>query len=456
MLDSIIHPDLIERYQAIPLKHEENTLFVGVTSIDPSVLAAIGFHTGMTIRPILLKKEEHHTLLNKTIAPDTSSLHKQLKNTLCSIETDENKSNQEIDNIDEPVTQMVNQLFFDAIQNCISDIHIEPLETSSRIRYRRDGILYEAANIPLHLTSRIITRLKILSNLDIAEQRLPQDGRIQLSFQHKIDIRISTCPTLHGEKIVLRLLNNQKTLLTIDELGLSEKQKSLFLSKLNEPQGLILVTGPTGSGKTITLYSALNYLNRIEKNILSIEDPIEIELIGINQISVNTKIGLDFATILRSSLRQDPDIIMIGEIRDIETAKIAMQAAQTGHLVLATLHANSAAETLSRLKVMGVDTYSLISAVSLIIAQRLIRLSCQHCSTTNDNLCHQEYHGRIGIFEFLPITKEVTDITLKGGRAEKIVNYMQKTGWETLRETGLKKVQEGVTTFAEVARVITS
>jgi len=357
---------------------------------------------------------------------------------------------------DESVIAVVDQLLGDAIEKKVSDIHIEPYEQGSRIRYRRDGLLCEAALLPAHLSVRIITRLKIMANLNIAERRLPQDGRLTLLTRlpktTPLDIRVNTCPTLHGEKMVLRLLDTATIRLTIGALGMNEKQSALFLASLARPQGLILVTGPTGSGKTVTLYSALQQVNQLEKNISTVEDPVEIELHGINQININPKIGLDFAAVLRALLRQDPDILMVGEIRDLETATIVLQAAQTGHLVLSTLHANSAAATLLRLQTMGVATDQLMGAISLIIAQRLLRQLCQHCkqpapfalegctyqgyAPVGCERCYQGYRGRTGIFELLPVTNR------------------KKESGPMLWEAGLEKVQHGMTSYAELIRVM--
>lgn len=284
-----------------------------------------------------------------------------------------------IEPITDHIINYVNELFANAINNSISDIHIEPFEHHCRIRFRRDGLLHEAASLPPHLSTQIIARLKIMAELNIAEKRLPQDGRIKTFHHNKIDIRINTCPTLFGEKIVLRLPSCNQASLNIQTLGTTEQQTAQLLHSLSKPQGLILVTGPTGSGKTMTLYSALQHLNTIEKNISTIEDPVEIQLDNINQINIRPHIGLNFATALRTLLRQDPDIIMLGEIRDHETAIIAVQAAETGHLVLSTLHTNSAIESLSRLHSLGISPYHLIHSTSLIIAQRLVRKLCVHC-----------------------------------------------------------------------------
>lgn len=359
---------------------------------------------------------------------------------------------------DEPLIQLVDKTIKDAIQLSASDIHIEPFENYSRIRFRLDGILHEVKKIPLHLALRFVTRLKVIAKLDITERRLPQDGRFQL---HNVDIRINICPTQFGEKIVLRLLNSNKISLNISNLGFSSAQKEMFLKHITRPQGLILVTGPTGSGKTVTLYAALNYLNSIEKNISTAEDPIEIQLPGINQININSKIGLEFSTILRTLLRQDPDIIMLGEIRDNETAHIAMQAAQTGHLVIATLHTNSAIETLTRLQYMGITPHDIIASVSLIISQRLVRKLCPHCKYKQNEheytgigclQCLKGYKDRTGIYEFFPVTEKVAnDILQKDINA--IRQHIKSELHETLYESGLKLVQQGITSKMELHRV---
>lgn len=374
---------------------------------------------------------------------------------------------------DEPLIRFVDHLIQHALQESASDIHIEPYEQICRIRYRQDGLLYEMAEIPINLVARLVTRLKVMAKLDISERRLPQDGRLQIQKEKNraIDIRINTCPTLFGEKIVLRILDANKIALDIHSLGMSETQKNLFLEKISAPQGMILVTGPTGSGKTVTLYSALHFLNTSEKNISTVEDPVEIQLNGINQVNINPKIGLHFSTILRNFLRQDPDIIMIGEIRDTETADIAIQAAQTGHLVLSTLHANSAIETITRLQSMGGTTYNLTSSISLIVAQRLIRKLCDHCkmphTLTAKKLielgfketdfilyrakgcehCQQGYQGRIGIYEMLSITESITHAILSG-------TTIFKENFLSLREMGLEKIRQGITSLAEINRVI--
>ncbi|OGT43090.1 MAG: hypothetical protein A3F42_03720 [Gammaproteobacteria bacterium RIFCSPHIGHO2_12_FULL_37_34] len=371
----------------------------------------------------------------------------------------------ELVKLNESVIHVVNQLFQDAIQKHVSDIHIEPYDQHCRIRFRQNGLLHEVTTLPLPLATQITARLKMMANLNIAEKRLPQDGHIPLRHTQQMDIRISTCPTLFGEKIVLRLLNSKTINMDIDALGFTEIQKKLFLSKLAQPQGLILVTGPTGSGKTVTLYSALHYLNQIEKNIVTVEDPIEIELKGINQVHVNIKIGLDTATILRSCLRQDPDIIMIGEIRDRDTATLALAAAQTGHLVLSTLHTNSAIESMLRLQQLGITADQLIPSLTLIIAQRLVRQLCPHCKEVDASgigyqpigchNCYKGFKGRTGIFELIPMTQTIASSLLSGHTMIAILQQINKEKLMLLKEAGHEKIACGITTLREIKRVLT-
>jgi len=368
-------------------------------------------------------------------------------------------------NLDESVIQFVNTLLQNAIHKNASDIHLEPQAESCRIRFRCDGLLIHAMFIEPDFALKVMTRFKIMANLNIAERRLPQDGRIQLQIEAKIDMRINTCPTLFGEKIVLRILDSNPIYLDINTLGFTSEQQALFLKSLSLPQGLILVTGPTGSGKTMTLYSALAHLNQIEKNILTVEDPVEIELAGINQVNINTRIGLDFAKALRTFLRQDPDILMVGEVRDAETATIAMQAAQTGHLVLSTMHTNSASETITRLQSMNIAAYHLASSLTLVIAQRLIRKLCMHCKLPDDSsinayravgceYCNHGYHGRIGIFELLPMTESITKTILSGANSQIILQQMRQENAVLLWESGLEKIRTGITSYSELMRVL--
>jgi type IV pilus assembly protein PilB len=371
----------------------------------------------------------------------------------------------------------------DAIRRGASDIHFEPYEKLYRVRFRMDGVLKEIAQPPVQLSGKLSARLKVMSRLDIAERRVPQDGRIKmkLSKNRSIDFRVSTCPTLFGEKIVLRILDASQAMLGIDALGYEPFQKDLYMQNLAKPQGMILVTGPTGSGKTVSLYTGLNILNREDTNISTAEDPSEINLPGVNQVNVNPKVGLTFAAAMRAFLRQDPDVIMVGEIRDLETAEIAIKAAQTGHLVLSTLHTNDAPQTLTRLVDMGVKPYAIATSVSLIIAQRLARKLCNQCKqpmdipkealvkegfTDNDiagglkifapkgcSACTDGYKGRVGIYQVLPVTDSIARIILAGGSAVEIGDEAAREGVWDLRRSGLEKVKAGVTSIEEVNSV---
>jgi type IV pilus assembly protein PilB len=375
---------------------------------------------------------------------------------------------------DRSIITFVDQIILNATLQSASDIHIEPYENYCRIRYRLDGILHKTNEISSNLASQLCARLKVMAKLDIAERRLPQDGHFQ--WRH-LNIRINTCPILHGEKVVLRILDASKILLDLTMLGLTEKQRNLFQHKLSAPQGLILITGPTGSGKTVTLYSALQYLNTTEKNISTVENPIEIPLAGINQVNIHPKINLDFSIILRTLLRQDPDILMIGEIRDIETANIAIQAAETGHLVLSTLHTNSTIETIQRFKSMNISTYHFVNALTLIVAQRLIRILCQHCKQPELTLqalpkdimnnhskpifrakgcenCLNGYQGRTGIYEFLPVTEKIVELILSDESNYIIEKEALKSGYISLRTAGIEKIMDGTTSLMEIQRVI--
>ncbi len=371
----------------------------------------------------------------------------------------------------------------DAIKRGASDIHFEPYEKMFRVRTRLDGVLTQVASPPIALANKVCARLKVMSRMDIAERRVPQDGRIKmkLSKNRAIDFRVNTCPTLFGEKIVLRILDPSSAKLGIDALGYESDQKQLYLDALAKPYGMILVTGPTGSGKTVSLYTGLNILNTEDRNISTAEDPAEINLPGINQVNVNPKVGLTFASALRAFLRQDPDIVMVGEIRDLETAEIAIKAAQTGHLVLSTLHTNDAPKTLTRLVDMGVKPYAIASTVNLIIAQRLGRRLCENCREIRDipaeallqegfteaeindglkvygpvgcNQCNDGYKGRVGIFQVLPVTEAIQRIIMEGGNAIQIAEVAQREGVADLRQAGLQKVKDGVTGLEEINRV---
>lgn len=389
---------------------------------------------------------------------------------------------QRFENDDSAITRFVNQMLEHAISQKASDIHIEPYEDYFRIRYRIDGVLQVASMPPQKAAQQLVSRLKVMSRMNISERRIPQDGNLRLEFdnkQQKMDFRVNTLPTMHGEKVVLRILDSSAAQMGIDKLGFEPVQKKAFLSALKKPDGMVLVTGPTGSGKTVTLYTGLNILNRAEKNVSTAEDPVEIQVPGINQVHVNSKVGLTFAEALRAFLRQDPDVVMVGEIRDLETAEISIKAAQTGHLVLSTLHTNSAPETLTRLLNMGVPPFSIASSINLIIAQRLGRRLCSCKKKANpskemllsvgfkehelDDLeiyepngcekCSDGYKGRVGIYQVMPISESMGRIVMNGGSAIDLADQAAKEGILDLRQAGLEKIRQGVTSIAEVDRI---
>jgi len=459
---SLIDEKLIHRHFLIPLYIQNNQLYVATD--DPSnrtSLKEIQFHTGWHINPLVAETDKLRKLIDRL-------LHKKETRVTANYFASD----------DTPVVTLVNQVLLEAIKKKASDIHFEPYEESYRIRYRQDGLLSIFATPPLSLSTRIAARIKIMSNLDISEKRLPQDGqfKIKQNDSRTIHFRVSTCPTVAGEKIVIRLLDPENTNVHVETLGFSLPQKTQFLDAIHRPQGMILVTGPTGCGKTVTLYSALNILNTLEKNISTVEDPVEIKVPGMNQVTMNMKTGLTFSKILRSFLRQDPDIIMVGEIRDLETAEIAIKAAQTGHLVLSTLHTNSATETLSRLINMGIPSFHIASSVSLIVAQRLVRRLCDHCKIISHDLvpqslielnqtptqtykaygcdqCTHGYKGRFGLFEVLPMSKEIAHIMMSGGNADALLEQAKKEGMLTMYQAGIEHIKAGTTTIEEINRV---
>ncbi len=493
-LDSIpanlVPEKLIRQHHALPIQKRGNRLFVAIS--DPMNLVALDefkFNTGISTEPVLVEEDKLDQVLDKALEMgDTSMsmdglLDDDLDNLEFTAEDDQagdDVSESDVD--DTPIVRFVHKVLLDAINKKASDIHFEPYERTFRVRFRLDGILQEIASPPINLGMRISARLKVMSRLDISERRVPQDGRIkmQLSKKRAIDFRVNTCPTLFGEKIVLRILDPSSAMLGIDVLGYEEHQKQLYLDALAKPYGMILVTGPTGSGKTVSLYTGLNILNTPDRNISTAEDPAEINMPGINQVNVKPKVGLTFASALRAFLRQDPDVIMVGEIRDLETAEIAIKAAQTGHLVLSTLHTNDAPQTLTRLANMGVPPYNIASAVSLIIAQRLARRLCDHCKTEDEvpqealleegfaknelkNLniykavgcdqCTGGYKGRVGIYQVMPVSEEMGRIIMEGGNAIQLADQAEKEGVADLRASGLKKVKDGVVSLEEVNRV---
>ena len=467
-LSEFINPELARRYRVVPLAKENSTLHLGIADpTDQATLDAILFHTGLRIHPVLMTEDKLSELIENY---SKLSTHPHLElNILNELPLDDEPLavKENTVNYEEPLIKFVDNIIQHALQKNASDIHIEPYENYCRIRYRQDGILYQVAEIPHNFANRLVTRLKIMARLDISERRLPQDGRFQLNQNSSqvIDIRINTCPTVSGEKVALRILDANKVSLAINSLGLTDAQEKIFREKISQPQGMILVTGPTGSGKTVTLYSALRHLNTAEKNISTVEDPVEIQLPGINQVNIHPKIGLHFATVLRTFLRQDPDVLMVGEIRDTETAEIAIQAAETGHLVLSTLHTNSAIETLTRLHAMGIAPHHFSNSISLIISQRLARKLCHHCKQPDAinseyftaykargcEHCLYGYYGRIGIYEFLPVTTSLIQYFITNTPKETLY---KKLKFQTLRQAGLEKIKQGITSFTEIKRII--
>lgn len=489
---TLVNEKLIGKHRLIPLFTRGSQLFVATD--DPSKQASlkeIQFHTGLHVQPIVVAMDKLTELIDTLLhQKETQGLEGYFDDSQdlesLEISSEEDEKDEDVTGLsseDAPIVKFVNRILVDAIKQNVSDIHFEPYEREFRIRYRLDGILFEVSSPNINLATRIAARIKIMSSLDISERRLPQDGRfkMKISRSKSIDFRVNTCPTIGGEKIVMRILDPGSTKIGIEALGFNALQKKLFLAAIARPQGMILVTGPTGSGKTVTMYSALNILNTIDVNISTAEDPVEIKVPGINQVNINPKAGLHFSEVLRSFLRQDPDIIMVGEIRDLETAEIAVKAAQTGHLVLSTLHTNSATETLTRLLNMGVPTFNIASSVSLIIAQRLVRKLCENCKMIRDDvtpsslielgfspeeanslsiykavgckLCNNGYKGRIGLFEVLPMTRPLSTLVMTGGNSLDFLKLAESEGMLTVYKSGLEKIKLGITTIEEVNRV---
>ncbi|TAM15985.1 MAG: type IV-A pilus assembly ATPase PilB [Rhodanobacter sp.] len=486
---NLISEALLSKHHALPLLKRGKRLYVGIA--DPMQLHAldeIKFHSNCMVEPILVERSQ----LNRVIESAISTMNNVMPDMgsgeldeLALESGDEEEASTGIDATggdDAPVVKFVNKILVDAIRRGASDIHFEPFETQYRVRLRMDGMLRAVANPPMKLANRISSRLKVMAGLDIAERRVPQDGRIKLNLSknRSMDFRVSSLPTLFGEKLVLRILDSSSAKLGIDKLGYEEDQKKLYLDAIAKPYGMVLVTGPTGSGKTVSLYTALNILNTDERNISTVEDPVEIRVEGINQVQQNVKRGMTFAAALRSFLRQDPDVIMVGEIRDLETAEIAIKAAQTGHMVLSTLHTNDAAQTIARLMNMGIAPYNITSSVTLIIAQRLARRlhSCKKpmqlppqvlldagftqadidagltiYEAVGCNECNEGYKGRVGIYQVMPMLEDIQKIILQGGNALQISEVARKAGINDLRASALKKVKDGMTSLAEIDRV---
>ena len=485
----LVSEKILTRHHVLPMYKRGTRLFVAIA--DPTNIQALDevkFHTGLGTEPILVEEAKLSQAIEKVLEASDTTLadltgDDGLENLEILADEDDKGAGGDEEGInDTPIVKFVNKVLMDAINRGASDIHIEPYEKTYRVRYRTDGVLQEVATPPLALAGRIGARLKILSKLDIAERRVPQDGRIKMriSRNRAIDFRVSTLPTLYGEKIVLRILDPTSATIGVDKLGFEAHHKAAFMEAIHRPQGMVLVTGPTGSGKTVTLYTALNILNTMDRNISTAEDPVEINMAGINQVNINEKAGLVFSSALRAFLRQDPDIIMVGEIRDLETAEIAIKAAQTGHLVLSTLHTNDAPSTLTRLANMGVAPFNIASSVHLIIAQRLARRLCEGCKKPADipepallkagykkedigqlqlyapvgcDGCSDGYKGRVGIYQVMPISEATGQIIMTGGNQLDIEKQARKEGIFDLRVAALHKARAGVTSLEEVERI---
>jgi type IV pilus assembly protein PilB len=490
-LKGMVEEKLIRKHHCLPLFKRGNRLYIAVS--DPTNLAGIDeikFHTGVNTEVILVEEDKLGPAIEKFLDSQDSQLHLDEDGIDLDIEaTNEGGGSNKEDPTDEteeaPIVRFINKMLLDAIKMGASDLHFEPYEKAYRIRFRVDGILQEITRPPITLATRFSARLKVMAQLDISERRIPQDGRIKMKISktRSIDFRVNTLPTLWGEKIVMRILDATSAQMGIDFLGYEDAQKQLFLKALEQPQGLILVTGPTGSGKTVSLYTGVNILNTVERNISTAEDPVEINLEGVNQVNVNVKVGLTFASALRAFLRQDPDVVLVGEIRDLETAEIAVKAAQTGHMVLSTLHTNSAPETLTRLRNMGVPAFNIATSVCLIIAQRLTRRLCGACKVEEDiphetllaegftqedvdaafvvygpnikgcEKCNKGYKGRVGVYEVVKITPTISRIIMEEGNSIAIADQARKEGFNDLRRSGLMKVMAGLTSLEEVNRV---
>ncbi|WP_173911749.1 type IV-A pilus assembly ATPase PilB [Acinetobacter sp. Marseille-Q1618] len=484
----VIESNLLNKHLMLPLVQQGNVLYIAIS--DPTNIEALDaarFNSRLNIEVVIVEHNKLVKCLEKYFTEETSFDFGDDDLDVDIISTDELSSTDDQDDKsgdEAPIVKYINKLLVDAIRMGASDLHFEPYEKSYRVRYRVDGVLRSITNPPLQLATRLASRLKVMSQMDISEKRIPQDGRIKLKLSKTkaIDFRVNSLPTLFGEKLVLRILDPSSAMLGIDALGYEEEQKALFMEALEKPQGMLLITGPTGSGKTVSLYTGLNILNTESSNISTAEDPVEINLEGINQVNVNPKVGLTFSVALKSFLRQDPDIIMVGEIRDLETAEIAIKAAQTGHMVMSTLHTNSAPETLTRLRNMGVPSFNIATSVNLVIAQRLARRLCPHCKApieipknsllemgfTEEDIAHPDfqifqpvgcpecregYKGRVGVYEVMKVTPEISKIIMEDGNALEIAAASEKLGFNNLRRSGLIKVMNGLTSLQEINRV---
>ena len=491
---ALIDGDLLKQHTLLPLCMRDNQLLIGIADpFDDSGLQQIKFRTAMPVQPVVVEYSKLLALREQWLSDnqhDLSDLLNVDKNEYQAPAASESFQTLDSDDRDEqsgPIVRFINKIIANAIRLKASDIHFEPYEKESRVRFRIDGILREVFRPPLTWQLRLASRIKIMADLDITERRVPQDGRIRVSSDgaEMIDLRVNTLPMQHGEKIVMRVLDSSAATIGIDRLGFEDDQRQLYLDMLGKPQGMILVTGPTGSGKTVSLYTGLNLLNTDDRNISTAEDPVEINMFGINQTQINPKTHYDFPMALRAFLRQDPDVIMVGEIRDLETAEIAVKAAQTGHLVLSTLHTNSSAETINRLLNMGLSTFNVATSLSLIIAQRLARKLCVKCrkpvgplpddvikqegldkigididqftlyTAVGCNHCHEGYSGRVGIYETMKITPEISSVILNGGTSMDILRAAQQQGFRSMRISALRKVAGGVISMQEANRITT-
>lgn len=486
----LIDEKIVRKYGAIPIFKRGNRIFLALS--DPTRMDAVDafrFNTGSNIDTVVVEEDKLQKLIDRILEGKSNSSMEGLDADLDDVdisggdETPKDDGGTGNAEDDAPIVRYINKVLLDAIKGGASDLHFEPYEKAYRIRFRVDGVLREVAKPPVNMAGKMAARLKVMSQMDISERRIPQDGRIKLKLSktRAIDFRVNSLPTLFGEKLCLRILDPSSAMLGIDALGYEADQKALFLAALEKPQGMLLITGPTGSGKTVSLYTGLNILNTEETNISTAEDPVEINLEGINQVNVNVKVGLTFSAALKAFLRQDPDIIMVGEIRDLDTAEIAIKAAQTGHMVLSTLHTNSAPETLTRLRNMGVPSFNIATSVNLVIAQRLARRLCASCKRTVDipkqsllemgfteadlatgftiyepvgcDQCRDGYKGRLGVYEVMKVTPAIARIIMEDGNSIVIADQARKEGYPDLRRSGLIKVMSGLTSLQEINRV---
>ena len=484
----LVAEHMITKHHALPIYKRGGRLFLAVS--DPTNLQALNeikFHVGTNTEAVLVVEDKLRGVIDKAIEDADTTFADMGDGDLEDLDdlevAEEQQDKQEDTEIDAPVVRFVNKALLDAIRRGASDLHFEPYEKFYRVRYRIDGVLSDVSKPPLALAPKIAARIKVMSRLDVSERRVPQDGRIKLKLSKSkaIDFRVSTCPTLFGEKVVMRILDSDPAKLSIDILGYEDFQKEIFLDKLQKPYGMFLVTGPTGSGKTVSLYTGINILNKSEVNISTAEDPVEINLAGINQVQVDERTGMTFEKALRAFLRQDPDIILVGEIRDFETANIAVKAAQTGHMVMSTLHTNDAPQTLTRLHDIGVPPFAVATSINVIIAQRLARRLCSHCKRPSEipkeglveegfsdqdidegvnvfeavgcDQCQGGYKGRVGVYQVMPISDTIKRLIMEGANAVQLADQAQAEGIWDIRRSALKKVKDGFTSFKEINRV---